>query len=102
MIFADLLALDVAVDAGHPRVDLVHQEPLAQPLDGPVGDARRRWPRCASGPALGKAGADHDSVKILGGVGGRDVARYRLQTGHFVFLTPELDHLESCAPDNAG
>jgi len=35
------LALDVAVDAGHPRVDLVHQQPLAQPLDvvGPVGDA---------------------------------------------------------------
>src|SRR5580704_494805 len=39
---AGLLALDIAVDAGHPRVDLVHQQPLAQRLDVlcPMGHAR--------------------------------------------------------------
>src|SRR5262249_27235163 len=40
---ADLLALDIAVDAGHPRVDLGEQQPLARRDDvvGPSSGARR-------------------------------------------------------------
>src|SRR4051812_41248456 len=41
--FASLLALDVAVDPGHPRVDLVHQQPLPERehVLGPLAHARR-------------------------------------------------------------
>src|SRR5712691_772921 len=40
---ADLLPLDVAVDAGHPRVDLGEQQALARRNDvvGPAGGTRR-------------------------------------------------------------
>src|SRR5690242_2050614 len=38
---AALLAFNVAIDTGHPRVDLVHQQPFAERLDvvGPLGHA---------------------------------------------------------------
>src|SRR5205814_1400979 len=40
---ADLLALDIAVDAGHPRIDLCEQQALARRNDvvGPGGGTRR-------------------------------------------------------------
>src|SRR6516162_5953738 len=59
----DLLALDIAVDAGHPRVDLGEQQALARRNDvvGP-GDCARR------------SGLDAGQVAV---------ARETDQTGHF-------------------
>ena len=56
---AGLLALDIAVDAGHPRVDLVHQQPLARRHDvvGPARRPRRRWPRSGSGRGRARSGS---------------------------------------------
>ena len=55
--FAGLLALDIAVDAGHPGIDLVHQQPFAQRQDvfGPLDNARRGDLDPRHAPVMGKA-----------------------------------------------
>ena len=55
MILGLLLALDIAVDARHPRADLVHQLALTQGQDviGPFGDAFSRGLDPGQ-PALGR------------------------------------------------
>src|SRR6516162_6578051 len=54
---ARLLAFDVPVDAGHPRIDLVHQQSLAQRLDvvGPLDDAGGGDLDPGQAPLAGKA-----------------------------------------------
>lgn len=55
-----LLALDIAVDAGHPGTDLVHQLTLTEGQDvlGPLGAPQPRWPRSGSGRARLQTGSN--------------------------------------------
>src|SRR3984893_10801955 len=80
---ADLLALDIAVDAGHPRIDLGEQQALARRNDvvGP-GSGTRRGGLDAIEAAVARE-ADHPGYPIGTVFGGaRKVAEPGMRTHH--------------------
>src|ERR1700730_3025103 len=80
---ADLLALDIAVDAGHPRIDLGEQQALARRNDvvGP-GSGTRRGGLDAIEAAVARE-ADHPGHPIGAVFGGaRKVAEPGMRTHH--------------------
>src|SRR5260370_36979451 len=92
---ADLLPLDIAVDAGHPRVDLGEQQALARRNDvvGPAGGTRRAG--LDAREAAGAREADHPRRPIGAVFGGaREVAEPGMGAHHH-------QHIREVVPQDA-